>query len=74
MMQVWTVVSGHTFATLRHRTRRVKGAVSKESALAMMFQFALEAEKRWRRITAIERLSELLEGVRFVDGVAQLAD
>jgi hypothetical protein len=29
-----------TFATLRHRTKRVKGAFSKDSALAMMLQLA----------------------------------
>jgi transposase-like protein len=62
-----------TFATLRHRTKRVKGAFSKDSALAMMLQLALEAQKRWHRITAVERLGELIEGVQFVDGVAQLA-
>ncbi len=62
-----------TFATLRHRTKRVKGAFSKDSALAMMLQLGLEAQKRWRRINAVERLGELIEGVRFVDGVAQLA-
>jgi hypothetical protein len=45
-----------TFATLRHRTKRVKGVFSKDSALAMMLQLGLEAEKRWRRITAVERL------------------
>jgi putative transposase len=32
-----------------------------------------KAQKRWHRITAVERLGELIEGVRFVDGVAQLA-
>ncbi len=62
-----------TFATLRHRTKRVKGAFSKDSALAMMLQLALEAQKHWNRITAVERLGELIEGVRFVDGIAQLA-
>jgi transposase-like protein len=62
-----------TFATLRHRTKRVKGAFSKDSALAMLLQLGLEAQKRWHRITAAERLGELIEGVRFVDGVAQLA-
>lgn len=62
-----------TFARLRHGTKGVKGAFSKYSALAMMLQLALEAQKRWRRITAVERLSELVEGVRLVDGVAQLA-
>ena len=62
-----------TFATLRHRTKRVKSVCSKDSAVAMMLQLALEAQKRWHRITAVERLGELVEGVRFVDGVAQLA-
>ena len=62
-----------TFATLRHRTKRVKGAFSKESVLAMMLQLALEAQKRWHRITAVEKLGQLIEGVQFVDGVAQLA-
>ena len=33
-----------TFATLRHRTKRVKGAFSKESALSMMLQLGLEAQ------------------------------
>ena len=62
-----------TFATLRHRTKRVKGAFSKDSALAMMMQLGLEAQKRWHRITSVVRLGQLIEGVRFIDGVAQLA-
>ncbi len=62
-----------TFATLRHRTKRVKGAFSEASALAMMLQLGLEAQKRWHRITSVEQLGQLIEGVRFVDGVAQLA-
>jgi putative transposase len=62
-----------TFATLRHRTKRVKGAFSKESALAMILQLALEAEKRWNRITAIEKLGQLIEGIVFVDGAAEIA-
>jgi putative transposase len=62
-----------TFATLRHRTKRVKGAFSVDSALAMMLQLALEAEQRWRRIAAVEKLGQLIQGVHFVDGIAQLA-
>ncbi|MEX6431142.1 transposase, partial [Ferrimicrobium acidiphilum] len=34
-----------TFATLRHRTVKVKGAFSNESALGMLYQLGLEAEK-----------------------------
>ena len=62
-----------TFATLGHRTKRVKGAFSKESALAMLLQLALEAEKGWHRITAVEKLGQLIQGVPFLDGIAQLA-
>jgi putative transposase len=62
-----------TFATLRRRTKRVKGAFSKESALTMMLQLAREAQKRWNHITAVEKLGQLIEGVAFVDGIAQLA-
>ena len=62
-----------TFSVLRHRTKRVKGAFSKESALSMMLQLSFDAEKRWHRITAVKKVGQLIEGVRFVDGVAQLA-
>ncbi len=39
----------------------------------MMLQLALEAQKNWQRITAAEKLGQLIEGVRFVNGIAQLA-
>ena len=60
-----------TFSTLRHRTVRVKGAFSKDSAMAMMFQLAIEAEKSWRKIKSAERLAEIIRGVRFTDGIAE---
>jgi hypothetical protein len=59
--------------TLRHRTKRVKGALICESALSMMLQLGLEAQKRWRRVTGAEKLAQLIEGVQFKDGTAQLA-
>ena len=66
-------LSGHTiestFATLRHRTVKVKGAFSNESALGMLYQLGLEAEKSWRRITGHERIAEVISGVAFVNGV-----
>jgi putative transposase len=62
-----------TFATLRHRTKRVKGAFSVDSALAMLLQLALEAQLHWRRIAAVEKLGQLIQGIQFIDGIAQLA-
>ena len=58
-----------TFSTLRHRTKRSKGAFSIESALSMIFQLAKEAEKTWRTITAKERLAEIIAGIEFKDGI-----
>ena len=57
-----------TFSTLRHRTIRVKGAFSPTSAMAMMFQLGLEAEKSWRRFKGSEKLAQVISGVRFIDG------
>ena len=58
-----------TFSIVRHRTIKVKGAFSNESALGMLYQLGLEAEKSWRRITGHERIAEVISGVAFVNGV-----
>jgi transposase-like protein len=39
-----------TFATVRLRTKRTKGAGSRMACLTMVFQLALSAEKRWRKL------------------------
>ena len=57
-----------TFATVRHRATRTKGCVSRASFLALAFKLVQEAEKSWRRITAPQRIAELLAGVVFKDG------
>lgn len=58
-----------TFATIRHRSDRAKGCVSRDSMLAFVFKLGLAAEKRWRRIRGFERLAKVIEGVKFTDGV-----
>lgn len=60
-----------TFATIRLRHRRTKGSGTRRTSLAMMFQLAQAAEKRWRRLNGVERFTKLLEGRKFVDGVMQ---
>ena len=60
-----------TFSTLRHRTKRVKGAFSENSAMSMMFSLAKEAEKSWRTISGVERLADVIEGIPFKDGIKQ---
>ena len=56
------------FATVRHRTTRAKGCVSRASFLGLAFKLIKEAEASWRRINAPERIAELLAGVVFIDG------
>jgi transposase-like protein len=57
-----------TFATVRLRTERTKGCLSRETALAMVFKLARSAERRWRRLDGTERLAQVIAGVRFRDG------
>ena len=57
-----------TFATVRLRTERTKGCLSRQTALAMVFKLAKSAERHWRRLDGSERLAQVIEGVHFRDG------
>jgi 1,2-beta-oligoglucan phosphorylase len=57
-----------TFATVRLRTDKTKGCLSRETALAMVFKLTRSAERHWRRLNGSERLAEIIRGVRFRDG------
>ncbi len=62
-----------TFATVRLRHRRTKGSGSRTACLTMVFKLALSAEKRWRLLNGSALLPEVIRGVRFVDGIKELA-
>ena len=64
-----TNVIESTFATVRLRTKRTKGCGSRIATLTMVFKLAESAEKRWRKLRGYKKLSLLLEGVQFQDGV-----
>jgi putative transposase len=57
-----------TFATVRLRTSKTKGCLSRATGLAMAFKLAKSAEGHWRRLNGSERLAEIIRGVRFRDG------
>lgn len=59
-----------TFATIRHRTTRTKNCVSRNTLLGLVFQLALTAQKSWRKITGFDRLTDVVKGVQFKDGIA----
>jgi len=58
-----------TFATVRLRTDKTKGAGSRIAALTMAFKLVQAAEQHWRMLNGVERLKELIEGATFKDGV-----
>ena len=58
-----------TFATIRHRTDRAKGCVSRSTMLTMIYKLGMCAEKRWRRIRGFDYLAKVIEGVKFKDGI-----
>jgi transposase-like protein len=60
-----------TFATVRHRTSRAKGCVSRRSMLAFVYKLVLSASHRWNRISGFERLAEVITGVKFINGVSE---
>jgi transposase-like protein len=61
------------FATVRLRTDKTKGCLSRKTALALVFKLARSAERHWRRLNGSDRLAEIVRGVRFRDGEAVAA-
>ncbi len=62
-----------TFATVRLRTVRTKGSGSRTACLTMVFKLAQCAEKHWRRLNGQELIPEVIRGVKFVDGIKEIA-
>jgi len=58
-----------TFGTIRHRTKRSKGCLSRDGMLHMMFKLGQCAEKKWRRLRGFNYLTKVITGVKFKDGV-----
>ena len=58
-----------TFATIRHRTKRSRGCLSRDGMLSMMFKLSQCAEKKWRRLRGFDYLAKVVQGVPFKDGI-----
>ena len=58
------------FATVRHRTVRTKGALSRKTAKLMVFTLVQAAARKWQRLTSANQLPFVVEGIIFSDGVA----
>ncbi len=63
-----------SFATIRHRTKRTKGCLSRDGMLHMMFKLGQCAEGNWRKLRGFDYLAKVIKGVRFIDGVEVTSD
>ena len=60
-----------TFATIRLRHRKTKGSGTRRTSLAMMFKLAQSAANKWRRLSSHEKVTLVLQGRVFNDGILQ---
>jgi len=60
-----------TFATVRHRTKKSKNCFSRDTIMACVFKLCKEAEKRWKRLYGYKRLADVINLVKFIDGIPE---
>jgi putative transposase len=58
-----------TFGTIRHRTKRSKGCLSRDGMLHMMYKLGMCAQENWRRLRGFNYLAQVITGVKFKDGI-----
>ena len=66
-----TNVIESSFATIRHRTKRAKGCVTRMTMLTIIYKMGLCAEDSWRKLRGFRYLAKVIEGVKFKDGIEQ---
>ena len=57
-----------TFATVRLRTTKTTGCLSRKTTMTMVFKLCQSACKKWRRLHGSQQLAEIIKGVKFKDG------
>ncbi len=58
-----------TFATVRLRTAKTRGCVSRSTILALVFRLTMSAQKKWRRLRRYQKIEKVIRGVKFQDGI-----
>ena len=61
------------FATVRLRTNKTKGCGTRMATLTFVFKLAQSAAKTWRKLNGCELLADIVRGIRFVDGIKEIA-
>lgn len=57
------------FATVRLRTTKTKNCGSRKTTLAMAFKLMQNAQKRWHKLRGYKKLADVIEGVKFTNGI-----
>lgn len=60
-----------TFATVKLRTNKVRGCFSRTTVLTMAFKLIESNQKRWQRLHSSHLLGKLIEGIKFINGIAE---
>jgi putative transposase len=60
-----------TFATIRHRTKRTKGCLGRQTMLTMVYKLGLCDQGEWRRIGGFSHPAKVINGVKFKDGMEE---
>ncbi len=58
-----------TFATIRLRTAKTRNCLSEKTALSLVHQLAMSAQKLWRRLRGFRQPACVVADVKFIDGV-----
>ena len=61
-----------TFATVKARTKKTKGAGSRQAGLAMAWKLLMAAQQRWRRVNAPHLVALVKAAIAFPDGEAEM--
>ena len=62
-----------TFSTVKLRTAKTRGCVSRAGMLAMVFKLTKTAEQKWRTLKGHTLLAQVVQGVKFKDGLQEEA-
>ena len=57
------------FATMRLRTAKTRGCLSRETGFTMIFKVTLCAQRIWRKLNGSNWLANVIKGIRFEDGI-----
>jgi putative transposase len=58
-----------TFSTIRLRTKKTRACASRSTILTMVYKLGMCAEKGWRKLRGFRQLADVINGVKFIDGI-----